>query len=134
MKPIIDGIVAKVETSNTFNTAIGGRFYYDEAPQNATFPYAVVYTLDMDFTWTMDSSINNNLVQIRCLSKTRDAAEIEDLRTKLLTLLDYKTTTLTVTGYSFIFMKQISEEGPTRIDGVWNYNVRYEVEVEKSDS
>ena len=134
MKPIIDGIVAKVETSNTFNTAIGGRFYNDEAPQSATFPYAVLYSLDMDFTWTMDSSINNNLVQIRCLSKTRDAAEIEDLRTKLLTLLDYKTTTLTVTGYSFIFMKQISEEGPTRIDGVWNYNVRYEVEVEKSDS
>ncbi|HDY88889.1 MAG TPA: hypothetical protein ENH82_12355 [bacterium] len=133
MKPIIDGIVAKVETSNTFNTAIGGRFYYDEAPQSVTFPYAVMFTLDMDFSWTFDSNIKNNLVQIRCISKTRDAAEIEDIRTKLLELFDYKTTTLTVTGYSFIFMKQISEDGPTRIDNAWNYNVRYEVEIEKSD-
>ena len=133
MKPIIDGIVAKVETSNPFNTAIGGRFIYDEARQSETFPYAVIFTLDMDFSWTFGSNIINNLNQIRCISKARDAEEIEDIRTKLLALLDYKTTTLTVTGYNFIFIKQISEDGPTRIDNAWNYNVRYEVEVEKSD-
>ena len=133
MKPIIDGIVAKMKTANDFNTAVGGRFYYDEAPHGATFPFAVIFTLDMDFTWTFDSNIKNNLIQIRCISKTRDAAEIEDIRTKLLALLDYKLTTLTVTGYNFIFIKQISEDGPTRIDNAWNYNVRYEVEIEKSD-
>lgn len=133
MKAVNDGLVAKVETSNTFNTAIGGRFYFDEAPQKATFPFAVYYDISGDFDWTFSTNITTVIIQIRLLSKTSGAAEIEDLRTKLLALLEYKSCTLTVSGFSFIYIKQINEDSPTRIDDVWNYNVQFEIEVEVAE-
>jgi len=136
MKAINDGIVTKVNeltggNHNAFYTAIGGRFYYVEAPQSAVFPFSVYRNLDELHNWDFGAKKRKNVtVQIDCFSETPGAAEIETCRDALLNLFDYKTVTLTVTSYTFIYMKLVGALGPDKIEGVWNYNSRFEVEVE----
>jgi len=136
MKVINDGIVLKVneltgEAHNAFYTAIGGRFYYVEAPQSVTFPYSVYHSFDDLIDWDFGAKKRTNvLIQIDCFSEIRGATEIESIRTALHALFDYKSVSLTVTSYTFIYMKFVGGMGPEKIDGIWNYNARFEVEVE----
>jgi len=138
MKAINDAIYTKVtelteESHNAFYNSIGGRFYYQEAPQSVEFPYSVYYSFDENFDWNFSSGKQQNvLIQISCYSKTRGAAQIESIRTNLLALFEYMETTLEVEGFTFIYMKQVASSGVERVEGVWNYNIRYEVEVESS--
>ena len=134
MKVFLDGLYTKLTTSNTFSTAVGGRIYFSEAPQNVDFPFCVFSLVDNTPDWTFSSNIENFIMQISLYSSSRSDAEIQDMYTKLVALMNYKESTFSVTGYSFIFLKRVFRNGPTRIDDVWNCDVRYEMEVEMQES
>jgi hypothetical protein len=134
MKALQDGLYTKLTTSNTFNTAIGGRIYFDEAPQDATFPYCVYFMQDNVQDWTFNSNIENFIIQISLYSSDSSDLQMQDLYTKLVALLDYKSTTLTVSGYTNPYLKRVFTNGPSRIDGVWSCDVRFEIEIEIQDS
>lgn len=139
MKAINDAIKLKVDETtedvhNTFYTAIGGRFYFVDAPQSVVFPYSVYHSIDELQDWNFGSSPSkrtNVTIQIDCLSETRGATEIESIRTALISLFEYKTVILSVTSFTFIYMKFVGATGPEKIDEIWNYNARYEIEVEE---
>lgn len=136
MKAINDAIKTKVDAltagqHNSFYTAIGGRFYYEYAPSTVTFPYAVYHSIDEIHNWVFDTKRQYNItIQVDLLSELTGATEIETLRSTLLSLFEYKSVSLTVTGYTFIYMKFIGGNGPERVEDIWNYNARFEIEVE----
>lgn len=131
MTPVITGIYTLFSTTNDFNTAISGRLYHAEAPQNATFPYCVVSVISSEHDWTFSDTFEDVLIQFSIFTNESSAANIGTYWSKLIALFD--SASLTVSGYSSIFMHR----GQSRIlrevdDNIWQYIVEYDCKVEKS--
>lgn len=134
MGELAKAIYAYLTTSNTFDTAVGGRVYLSQTPPQETFPYAVMYMLDRDHDWTFDSSLYTIQIQISIYSNEKSSEQIYTLSGYLSDLLEYKNTTLTVTGYDFIYIKETTLTEPSQDeDEVWNCIHRYEIGLEKAE-
>ena len=100
---IFKGIMDKFSGS-TFSTAIGGRLYAYEAPQNPTYPYCVFEQIsgfkDRDFTDVQEDV----LVRFKIVDSSNTVATVADAETKLFALFDEAT--LTVSGYTNILMER----------------------------
>ena len=73
---------------SAFMTSIGGRFYEDEAPEGAEFPYAV-YLIPSDVKeWEFTERFRSILLQISIFSIASSSGEIKDIYTNLLSLYD----------------------------------------------
>ena len=100
---IFKGIMDKFSGS-TFSTAIGGRLYAYEAPQNPTYPYCVFEQIsgfkDRDFTDVQEDV----LVRFKIVDSSNTVATVDDAETKLFALFDEAT--LTVSGYTNILMER----------------------------
>ena len=136
MKVLQDALVNKVNeltesVHNTFYLAIGGRFYDEQPPQNATFPYAIYTTELMSVDRSFDSLMEIWSIQIYLFSETNDDAEINDIYDKLITLFPDRTATLSVTGYTCVYMNTILSNSDF-IDDVWQYLIQYEVMISKA--
>jgi hypothetical protein len=68
MKPLLEGIFTYANTASDFRTAIGGRFYFAEAIQGATFPYAVYSLIALDIDYHFAGHQINPLMQISIFS------------------------------------------------------------------
>lgn len=105
IETILKGIMDKFSGS-TFSTAIGGRLYAYEAPQNPTYPYCVFEQIsgikDRDFL----DKLEDVLIQFMLVDSADAVATIADAETKMYALFDEAT--LTVTGYTNIFMERQS--------------------------
>ena len=105
IETILKGIYDKA-TGSTFSTAIGGRLYVYEAPQNPTYPYCVFEQIsgikDRDFL----DKLEDVLVQFKIVDSSDGITTISDAETKLFTL--YDEASLTVTGYTHILMERQS--------------------------
>ena len=106
IETILKGIYDKFTAANTFNTAIGGRLYAYEAPQNPTYPYCVFEQIsgfkDRDFL----DRLEDVLVQFTIVDSADTVATIADAETKMYSL--YDEAALTVTGYAHILMERQS--------------------------
>lgn len=103
IETIFKGIMDKFSGS-TLSTAIGGRLYAYEAPQNTTYPYCVFEQIsggkDRDFTDVQEDV----LVQFKIVDNSNTVATVTDAETKLFALFDEPT--LTVTGYTNILIER----------------------------
>jgi len=141
IEAVLTGLYTKVTeltggVHNTFYTAIGGRWYDNEAPQEATLPYAVVSTFDVTAGYTFDHDTETVPIDIHIYSEDTDNTEIDDILAKLKTLLEPSPGAgwiiLAIEGYTQISFKR---EFMTRFkddDGYWNGIVDYIVEIQKT--
>lgn len=135
MKNLSTGIFSKISGS-AFSTSIGGRLYKARAPQGATWPY-VVYDLISDNPMdTFTDRLEDVLVQFTIFSSASGTTEIEDIFTKLKTLYDY--CSLTITANTHLLMERSGanlmsgdldvEEGGGQY---FQYNVDYNILMKK---
>ena len=128
MKEIVDAIYAKYNADAALKAAISGGLYNTKAKQNVAFPYGVFFLISDVPDWTFTEEMENFLIQFNLFSKTSDTAEIHTALSKL--MLCYDWSSLTVTGYTHIYMKREFTE-LLNYDDVFQYSVRYRCEIQK---
>ena len=88
-------------SGSDFETDIGGRMYTRYAPQGVAFPYAVV-TLPFGMSdWMFVEQFDDIDVQFNLFSQSTSEVQIGTMLTNL--RARYDDTTLTVTGYTFLY-------------------------------
>ena len=119
-----------------FMSSIGSRLYENESPLNAEFPH-VVYTVISDVKdWQFTERFRDILVQFSIFSTASGSTEVKDIYTKLLTL--YDECSFSITGNSLIWfwlnnLATMKDEvtTPEGTLGVWHYAVDFDVYLEK---
>jgi len=133
MTPLLTGIYSLFTDTpaNALHTALDGRLYHAEAPQDATFPYCVMSIVSHEHDWQFDEEMENVLVQFSIFTNESSASTIGTLWSNLCTLFD--DADLTVTGYRLISM--IREQSILLRDtenNIWHYAVDYECILEQT--
>ena len=131
MQNIFKALYSKISGSD-FSTSIGGRFYLHEAPQAATFPYAVYNHISTVPEVASGGYILEDVsIQITLFSNNKSATEVCDIYDDCIALFDEAS--LTITGYTNLRM---SREFSTMIrdseNNVWQFNVDYRLWAEKT--
>jgi len=90
-------------TGSDFSSDIGGRMYSRYAPQGVTFPYAVVSIPVGLSDWMFVERFDDVDVQFNLFSQSTSEVEIGTMLTNL--RARYDDTTLTVVGYTFLYMQ-----------------------------
>lgn len=139
MEVVFDGLKAYVDATvesshNAFYTSIGGRFYYKQAPQQATFPYCVHWYPNDAYRPMFVEEYENFIVQFDLYDQDTDASTILTAGDNLKTLFDDATPT--ITGYSVIYMIRDFAIPPDWDSeaGVWQYIFQYGLMIEKNRS
>lgn len=136
MNVLFAGIYNEMGTAGSptaLYTAIGGRLYLGQAPQEATFPY-VVYDLitqydELDFS----DEIKIFQIQFDIYSQNNSATEAGTVLASLETV--YNNCALTVTGWrhlSMILDFMIPNNDFEEVPPVRGYSVQYKIELEKA--
>lgn len=136
IETILKGIFDKFSATNDFKTAIGGRLYAYESPQNPTYPYCVFEQIsglqDRDFL----DKLEDVLIQFTLVDSADTIATIADAETKMFALFD--DAALTITGYTHITMDRQSnqllklEKDDDDNLSNWNSIVTYRILAEKN--
>lgn len=111
--------------------------YNTQAPQDAVFPY-VVFALISDVPeWTFSEDFENCLIQFNIFSDKSNPVEIcalyELLKGDVALGTGFDFLDLPVTDYEIVSL--IRENAIlTRLESVWQYNVTYRMEMQKTDA
>jgi len=133
MQVLLNAIYAKATTAGNFNTSVGGRIYLKgTVPQEPTFPYCSYWLVDDTEELQFSEGYDSVLVQFD-LFDTADDASALGLVQKYLLQLFTRGTTLSVTGYTFLYMVRTFSTGPEWIDedGSWQYTTQYEIYLQQ---
>ena len=132
IKDLMDGIYAKFNTVNDFNTAVSAQMAAYKELSTATYPFCV-YTIVTNIpSYTFNTETENTLVQFSIFDKGSDDEDVSpitvlDAQKKLWAL--YDDTILTVTGYTNILMERgnfLLLRDPTNPE-VWQAVTEYSV-------
>ena len=122
-------------TGSGFYNDVSGRMYLNKAPQTATFPYCVYFSVtdvnDLDFS---DES-EEFLIQFNIFSENNSATEAGNLLESLKTMFD--NCSLTVTGWRHIGFQRnfaIPNNEFSQVPPIHGYSVEYEALIEKMRS
>jgi hypothetical protein len=130
MNALMAAITAKFKTTNSLNTALGGRMYPFQAPQEPTFPYGIYFIVSGDPDRNFSDKHEYINVQFSLFSEEDSVEQVGTLYDKTIALFD--DVLLTVTGYTMLKFERINyllirdEEMAT-----WHYVVEYDVLLEK---
>ncbi len=131
MKAIYDAIVTKYNTGTALKAANTGGLWYDDPAQNTAFPYIAYYDLSGEPEYTFKENMERVQIQFSIWGKTKSKATVLDIYDKLIALFDW--CTLTLTGYTSIYMKRISTIPLESEDKeVFGKGVIYDIEVIKN--
>jgi len=134
MKTLFTGIYSKFTAlpANALYTALSGRLYFTEAPQDSTFPYCVFSMVsDVPDYYFGGEQFETYLVEFNIFDEDNSASDIGTLYENLKTL--YDDCSITVVGYSnVIFEREHTNLFRDEENNVWQYNVQYYVMLEKS--
>lgn len=131
LEDLFTAIYSKENASNTFKTAIGGRFYPHQATQGATYPFAVYILITDNPEYTFNTEMESAVIQIDIYDKAISAVTVLDAQKKLWALFD--STTLTISGYTHLLMERTGhrltrEEDPD----VWRSSTDYLIIAHKN--
>jgi hypothetical protein len=131
MQALTKALVTKLKTVNTLNTAVSGRFYNSYAPDKEVFPYCIFRVIsEVPDVYFDNSTVETCIVQFDIYSQNISSAEVYNIYDYMCALLDE--CTLSVTGYTHIrMMRELSELVFDSADTVWQYIVRYRIEIYK---
>jgi len=134
LSAVFTAIYNKFNTGNSFDLAVGNRFYPYKVPnniaKNMTYPYSVYWEVTDAPEYTFNTEMNNMLLQIDIFDNSSSSLTLLDAQQKLWTLFD--DTTLTITGYNHLLMERnnhrlLLEEEPR----VWHSMTEYNILVQK---
>lgn len=126
---VLTGIFTKF-TGSALSTALGGRMYSRFAPQGTAFPYAVVDVPTSVHGGMFVEDIEDLDVLFNLFSQSKSETEITGLLNNLITL--YDDCTLTVTGYTHLFMERdITRSLSDPEYGIRQYSVIYNCSILK---
>ena len=130
MNELRTAIYNKSQEASNFKTSIGGRFYFDKAPQGtkstpATYPYVVAHEVVDDYEFTFQEDFERVRVQFNIYSNCNSASESGTIFGYLKDVFDWGT--LSVSGYMFkkserIFSRQFWDETKDQYVYVVDYN------------
>ena len=135
MNALFKGIWNRFATTTGagFYNDISGRMYHNKAPQGATFPYCVYFSVsdvdDLDFT----EEHEDFLIQFNIFSQNNSAVEAGDLLETLKTMFD--NCSLTVTDWRHLqFQRSLTLPNNDFLQDppIHGYSVEYEVLLEKA--
>jgi len=122
-------------TGSGFYNEVSGRMYHNVAPQGATFPYAVYFSVsdvdDLDFT----DEREDFLIQFNIFSQNNSAIEAGTLLESLKTMFD--NCNLNVTDWRHIRFQRdfvIPNNDFSQVPPIQGYSVQYNALLEKQRS
>ena len=119
-----------------FMSAIGNRMYENESPLDAEFPHCVYHVISDVKDWQFTERFRDILVQFSLFSTASGSTEIKELYTKLLTLYDECSFTITSNTLVWFWRNNLAtmrDEVTTDAGtfGVWHYAVDFEIYLEE---
>lgn len=122
MKALFQALYDKAATPpSAFFTAIGGRLYVGEAPQDAALPFAVLSLTGNP----SDQLMEKCAVQLSLFSQSATAGEVCDLYAAATALYD-NADIPALGAFGNLGAERVSAF-LTRADGVWHYVIEYEI-------
>lgn len=103
MNNLLTAIYGKFAGS-ALSTAVGGRIFLDQAPDNCEFPYIVFFIVSANQEKTFTENMTNTLIQFSLFSASESAVEITGMYANLTALLDE--CSLTITGATLVWMRE----------------------------
>lgn len=136
IEAILKGIFDLENTGNPFKTAIGGRFYLGEAPQDTAYPYCIYEQISGVPDRTFTDKYEDVLLQFTLVDSSDSIATIADAEAKMYALFD--DAVLTISGYSSITLDRVSnvlvKKGQEIDDSItyWNVIATYRLFAEQN--
>ncbi len=116
-------------------TSVGGRFYLNVAPQGATFPYVVFFSVADANEYDTSDETEDITIQFNIFSQNNSVLEAGQILTNLKSLFD--NCSLTVTNWRHLEMRRRNtypnndyEQSPPIV----GYSVEYDILIEKTRS
>lgn len=123
MKAFFTAFKAKFDTSNQFNTAVGGRFRYGEALQEwESAPYALYAGGESTPDDTFDTLFETTTVQVSCYAADPGTAQANMELAEAL----YNGASLAVSGYQNVFLRRVFKTHAMQDDNKWLAAVEFE--------
>ena len=132
---IYNKFITKVSGSYVdFYDDIGGRLYYEEAPNNVTEPYATfTFISGMPMYWMAETTPDSGediLMQLMIYDKSENGlSAIEGYVDDAQDLYDF--CNLTIAGYTLMEMRRISYKQPIDIDDMRQAMTTYRIKMDK---
>jgi len=132
---VTDGTTVTVNTleislaDRTFNTNIGGRIYFEQAPDKPTFPYCVYSFFTDTNSFDSGNQWEETFIQISLFDDTKDDGVIIDGLTSDLIDLFYGST-LSFTNYTQISFERIAKRNLYSEEKIWHKVIEYRIEIE----
>ena len=128
MKVLFTALKAKFDTSNTFNSAVGGRFRYGEALQEWENVSYALYTggegIPDD---TFDTLFETTTVQVSCFAADPGTAQANMEMAEAL----FNGASLTVSGYQNAVLRRMVKINAMEDDDKWMAAVEFECRMIK---
>lgn len=118
---------------NDFYLGLSGRLYFDEAPQDVTYPYATYYFIAAVPDWVMgdDRDFEDVSIQFNIYSNNPSAkAEILSLGKKCNDL--YHKQEITISNYTFIDLYRSFQNCIKDDEGNWQYIIEFRLQVRET--
>ena len=132
MKELNKAIMSKFNTSNSFNTAIGGRLTFGFQPQGTSFPYAVFnYIGNYPEHLFDDDPVEMISLQLSIFSSESSVSSIIDLLDKARSLFD--DCKLSIDNYNhYVFSRSFDTYMVDPERNIWQGVIEYDVWLEKT--
>jgi hypothetical protein len=125
-------VLAYLGLANDFMTSIGSRFYFSDAPESETFPYATgEFTLD---TPSRDSCTKDETFRLvfNAYQLRGDGEDVVYIGEKLIAYFDDCEASLSVSGYHVTFVdRQFNFEVPQPNQRYNQYTAAYDIKIEE---
>ena len=127
---LLTGLYTKFNVANTFKTAVGGRMYTRYAPQNTSFPFAVVDIVSGIGEWDFSYDFDDIDLQFNLFSQSTSEAGVGTLYSTLRAL--YDDCALTIAGHTHLFMQFDQYWSLSNPDeNIRQYTVQYNILLQK---
>ena len=142
MKELFKSIYGRFQIAGgstpAFYTAIGGRMYLEEAPQNTSYPNCVFGLVNNSASWDFTEDYDEALVDFVIYSSAVGASSIMGIESQLRTLYDdcgFASTDIGATWKQVYMHRGNSwlDKIPDAVSGksIWRYTVEYNVLLTK---
>ena len=131
---IAQGITQHFNASANLKDALTGGLYFQQAPQDATFPYAVFYLIGISHEELMgaaDNNITDVEIQFNIFEDSQDggssivsAAEILDAA--------FHWSEIYIEGYNRVKMQRQALLPLSYVDEIWMIPITYELSIQKT--
>jgi hypothetical protein len=136
MKNFFTGLMTYFTNTNSFNTAIGGRMFFSQAPENTVFPYCVYSYITGHPRFSYTEEMTEMIIQFSIFSSASSSGEVHDLMTALKARFDDCTFPVTSSKVALFIrgnegLAREEYETPEGTQGIWHYHVDYDVTLNR---